>query len=460
MSTMDSLLGLSLDEVAKKLNEGEGRMPAVNTNNSRVQSNKEKQHASQVPVDTERIMDMTLDSYAAILRHRTFSGPNDKTNVLANKQTKTVFKTSLKDQTLEQHFQNYKRAGLAGIRKRTYTFGTHKMPQNSFPKQQFQQRFPRNTLSFQKQPDARHLLVQQRKVFVPQTRQSNMVFKTFDKQRFNSQQVAPVRKQFVPQQEVINLSSSDQWVPMQRQQQPQRQTFQSQPQPQPRMQQQDAPQPTVRFATRAQQQQQHQQPQPSYHFEQQQPTVQRHYQHPEPTVRYVQQPEPAVRYVQQPLQQLQQQQPAARQVQQPTARQVQQRFITQHDAQRWDGDNEPSRTSNSSRIVHFRRDLDARQLDTRQSGFMQEPQRAITKKPTAAYPTVKVSNIPLEYTRLDILGAFKDHFDVHDVIMKNRGTAFVLFRNMADARQAKQKFDGGEMNDHKIKVSWTDNIVV
>jgi len=87
----------------------------------------------------------------------------------------------------------------------------------------------------------------------------------------------------------------------------------------------------------------------------------------------------------------------------------------------------------------------------------------VAKKPVAqtatAFPTVKVSNIPIEYTRVDIMGAFKDHFDVHDVIMKTRGSALVMFKNANDARLAKEQFDGGEMNDAKIKVTWAESLV-
>lgn len=96
----------------------------------------------------------------------------------------------------------------------------------------------------------------------------------------------------------------------------------------------------------------------------------------------------------------------------------------------------------------------------REERNMAMPKERRKPQPATSFPTVKVSNVPTEYSRTDILGAFKDHFDVQDVIMKNRGTALVLFNKMSDAKHAKEQFDGGEMNDHKIKVTWAENVVV
>jgi len=76
---------------------------------------------------------------------------------------------------------------------------------------------------------------------------------------------------------------------------------------------------------------------------------------------------------------------------------------------------------------------------------------------TPSYPTVKVTGIPTEFNRTDILSAFEEHFDVHNVIMKPRGSALVSFTSAEDARRAIQQFDGGELNDKKIKVVLVDS---
>jgi len=116
-----------------------------------------------------------------------------------------------------------------------------------------------------------------------------------------------------------------------------------------------------------------------------------------------------------------------------------------HDSGRWA--NERSSESGKNQRSNFRRD------DSSRAGFADRSNmKQISTKASSSYPTVKVTNIPQEYSRNDILGAFKDHFDVQDVIMKNRGMALVLFKNANEARLAKEQFDGGEMNDHKIRV--------
>jgi len=118
-----------------------------------------------------------------------------------------------------------------------------------------------------------------------------------------------------------------------------------------------------------------------------------------------------------------------------------------HDNARW-STGERSESGKNQR-ANFRRDVDSRAYADRSN------MKQISSK-SSQYPTVKVTNIPQEYTRADILGAFKDHFDVQDVIMKTRGTALVLFKSQSEARNAKDQFDGGEMNDHKIRVSWCE----
>lgn len=72
-----------------------------------------------------------------------------------------------------------------------------------------------------------------------------------------------------------------------------------------------------------------------------------------------------------------------------------------------------------------------------------------------SYPTVKVSGIPSQFTRADILSAFGDHFDVHKVVMgATRGTALVSFKSVKDARRARDEYDGGELNDCVITVTF------
>lgn len=75
------------------------------------------------------------------------------------------------------------------------------------------------------------------------------------------------------------------------------------------------------------------------------------------------------------------------------------------------------------------------------------------------YPTVKVVGIPPKYTAADINNAFKGHFDTHHVIKTSPGCAYILFKTIADARRAKKQFDGGEMNDNKIKITIVEDMV-
>jgi len=65
---------------------------------------------------------------------------------------------------------------------------------------------------------------------------------------------------------------------------------------------------------------------------------------------------------------------------------------------------------------------------------------------------IKVCNVPVNLTRRDIKEAFEDSGTVVTCSV-DRGTAWVTFANVMDAKKAMNTFDRGQLNDKTIYVT-------